>query len=146
MHSQHGSKGIRPVPLLEGLTVLLGRAFFGFIFLMAGPLHFTHQEIAYAASVGLPLASFLVPLSGIIALMGALSIILGFHAKFGAWMIVIFLIPVTLMMHKFWSIADPMAAKMQMIMFMKNLSMLGASLLITHFGAGPLSLDARRSK
>jgi putative oxidoreductase len=33
---------------------------------------------------------------------------------------------------------------MQMIMFMKNVSMLGGALLITQFGSGPLSLDARR--
>jgi len=31
-----------------------------------------------------------------------------------------------------------------MIMFMKNLSMLGAALLISQFGSGPWSLDARK--
>jgi putative oxidoreductase len=29
-------------------------------------------------------------------------------------------------------------------MFMKNLSMLGAAILIAYFGAGPLSLDSRK--
>jgi putative oxidoreductase len=48
------------------------------------------------------------------------------------------------MMHKFWGIADPMMARMQQVMFMKNLSLLGAALLISYFGAGPLSLDARK--
>ncbi len=46
------------------------------------------------------------------------------------------------MMHKFWGLTDPMAAKIQQIMFMKNLSMLGGALLIAHFGSGPLSMDA----
>jgi len=50
------------------------------------------------------------------------------------------------MMHKFWGISDPMQAQIQMIMFMKNLSMLGGALLITQFGAEPLSLDARSSR
>jgi len=59
---------------------------------------------------------------------------------------VLFLIPVTLMMHKFWTIPDPMLAQIQMVMFMKNVSMLGGALLITQFGAGPFSLDARRSR
>jgi putative oxidoreductase len=49
-------------------------------------------------------------------------------------------------MHKFWSVQDPMMAQIQMIMFMKNTSMLGGALLISQFGAGPLSLDARRSR
>jgi len=33
-----------------------------------------------------------------------------------------------------------------MVMFMKNVALLGAALLITQFGSGPLSLDARRSQ
>jgi putative oxidoreductase len=34
---------------------------------------------------------------------------------------------------------------MQMINFMKNISMLGAAFLITYFGSGPLSIDERIS-
>jgi putative oxidoreductase len=59
---------------------------------------------------------------------------------------VLFLIPVTLMLHKFWTVQDPMMAQIQMILFMKNVSMLGGALLISQFGAGPFSLDARRSR
>jgi putative oxidoreductase len=47
-------------------------------------------------------------------------------------------------MHNFWAIADPAAAQTQLVNFMKNVSMLGGALLITQFGAGPWSLDARR--
>jgi len=49
-------------------------------------------------------------------------------------------------MHKFWTVSDPMMAQIQMVMLMKNVSMLGSALLITQFGAGPFSLDARRSR
>lgn len=82
---------------------------------------------------------------GVISLVGGLSILLGYRAKIGAWLIVVFLVLVTPIMHKFWGVADPNLAQLQMINFMKNLSMLGGALLITQFGAGPLSLDARRS-
>jgi putative oxidoreductase len=44
-------------------------------------------------------------------------------------------------MHNFWAVTDPVAAHMQQIMFMKNVSMLGSALLIAYFGSGPLSLD-----
>ncbi len=127
---------------LSGPIVLFGRLLFALIFLMAGPNHFAHQSIAFAATQGVPLASFLVPLSGVIALLGGLSILLGYRAKLGAWLIVLFLIGVT-PMHKFWGIADPMMQQMQMIMFMKNLAMLGGALLITQLGAGPWILDAK---
>src|SRR6185295_11521973 len=92
-------------------------------------------------SMNVPLAHLLVPISGILALVGGLSILLGYKARFGGLLIILFLVPVTVMMHKFWGVQDPMAAKMQMIHFMKNLSMLGGALLITYFGSGPISLD-----
>jgi len=126
--------------------VLLGRFFYVLVFLMAAPNHFSKQSIAYAAAQGVPLASVAVPLSGIIALAGGLSILLGYRATIGGWLIVLFLVPVTLMMHKFWTVHDPMMAQTQMVMFMKNVALLGAALLITQFGSGPLSLDAQRSQ
>ena len=129
---------------LKGPVVLLGRLFFAAIFLTAGPNHFTKQAAGYAASQGVPLSSIAVPVSGLLAIIGALSILLGYRAKVGAWLITLFLVPVTFMMHKFWTVSDPMMAQVQMIMFMKNIAMLGGALLISQFGAGPLSLDARR--
>lgn len=121
--------------------VPLGRILYSAIFLMAAPGHFTEKTIGYAASHGVPLASIAVPLSGAIVFVGALSILLGYKARYGAWLVVLFLVPVTLSMHNFWTVSDPAAAGIQQIMFMKNLSMLGAALLIAHFGSGPFSLD-----
>lgn len=128
-----------------GPIVLVGRIFFALTFLTAGVTHLSSHTIAYAASQGVPLASVLVPLSGIIAFLGAVSVVLGYRAKIGAWLIVLFLVGVT-PLHKFWGISDPMMQQMQMAMFMKNLAMLGGALLIAQLGAGPWSLDARRSK
>ncbi len=140
------SYGIRAQSVPKGLAVLLGRFLFVAIFLVAGANHFSRQTIAFAASQGVPLASVTVPLSGILALAGGLSILLGYRARLGAWLIALFLVPVTLMMHKFWAIADPMMQQIQMVLFMKNIAILGGALLISQFGAGPLSLDARRSQ
>src|SRR6266700_1339338 len=106
--------------------------------------HFSAGHIGYPAKAGVPAPGLLVPLSGVIATLGGLSITLGYKAKIGAWLIVLFLVPVSLKMHNFWAVTDAMMRGMQMAMFMKNVSMLGAALLIAHFGAGPLSLDARR--
>lgn len=125
-------------------VILLGRVFFALIFVMAGLNHFASQAIAYAASKGVPFASIAVPLSGVISLVGGLSILLGYRAKIGAWLVVLFLVGVTPAMHKFWAVTDPMMYQIQFAMFLKNLSMLGGALLISQFGAGPWSLDARR--
>jgi putative oxidoreductase len=124
--------------------VLLGRILYAAIFIQAAPGHFTEKLIGYAASKGVPLASMAVPLSGVIAFVGGVSILLGYRAKIGAWLIVLFLVPVTAMIHNFWAIPDPALAEMQQVHFMKNLSMLGAAFLIAYFGSGPLSLDHRK--
>jgi len=126
--------------------VLLGRLFFALTFLVFAAGHFAKPTIAYAAAQGVPWASVAAALSGLLAVAGGLSILLGYHAKIGAWLIVLFLVPVTFMLHKFWAVSDPMMAQKQMAMFMKNISMHGGALLISQFGAGPFSLDARRSR
>jgi putative oxidoreductase len=121
----------------------IGRVLFGIIFVLASFQHFTKEAIGYAASQGTPLANIAVPFSGALALVGGLSIILGYRAKLGAWLIVIFLAAVTLFMHRFWMMSDPIMMRVQQAMFMKNLSMLGGALLIAYHGAGPISFDAR---
>jgi putative oxidoreductase len=84
-----------------------------------------------------------MPFAGVLAMAGGLSILLGYRAKIGAWLLIAFLAAVTPMMHNFWTVADPMMRQMQFIMFMKNVSMLGGALLVTQLGTGPWSLDAR---
>lgn len=126
--------------------VPVGRVLFAAIFVMAGLSHYSAETIGYAAQLGLPLASVLVPASGIVALLGSVSILLGYRARLGAWLLVLFLVPVTLTIHAFWRIEDPMMAQMDQAMFMKNLSMLGGALLIAYFGAGPVSLDAKQGR
>jgi putative oxidoreductase len=123
--------------------LLLGRILFSLIFVMSGLNHFSAGTIGYAASQGVPMANIAVPLSGVLALLGGLSIILGFKARIGAWLIVLFLVPVSFMMHPFWNVSDPMMHQMQMVMFMKNVSILGGALMIACFGSGPLSVEKK---
>jgi len=123
---------------------LIGRAMFAAIFLKAVPGHFQEETIAFVSEQGIPWAGLFVPLAGFLALAGGLSVLLGWRAKLGAWMLVAFLVPVTFLMHPFWVVSDPVAAAMQEAMFFRNVSMLGGALLITWFGAGPLSMDARK--
>src|ERR1700736_1081625 len=137
------ARSLSQAPAIAGPIVLLGRLFFVLIFLMAGPNPLSGQTIAYAASQGVPLASIAVPFSGVVAIVGGLSILLGYRARIGAWLIALFLVAVTPMMHKFWIVPDPMMHQLQMILFMKNVAMLGGALLITQLGAGPWSLDSR---
>ena len=98
--------------------VLAGRILFSAIFVMSAPSLFSKQSVGYAASQGTPMADVFVPIAGVLALVGGLSVLFGFQARWGA------------------------AAMMQMISFMKNVSMTGGALLIAYFGSGPFSVDS----
>ena len=102
--------------------------------------------IDQATSQGVPFASFFVPLSGILAIVGGLGVAVGFQTRIAALLLVVFLVPVTFKMHAFWTVHDAMAAMNQQIHFMKNLSMLGAALFFLGVGGGPMSVDARRHR
>jgi putative oxidoreductase len=125
-------------------VVPIGRVLFALVFIITAFGHFSAESVEHAASKGVPMANLLVPLSGVMALLGGLSIALGFQARIGAWLIVAFLLPVSFLMHAFWTVDDPQAAMMDRIQFMKNMALLGGALLVAYWGAGPISLDARR--
>jgi putative oxidoreductase len=132
----------------------LGRLLFSFIFVTAAFRHFTQAGIQHAADLGVPAAGILVPLSGLMAFAGGLSVALGFKTKWGAWTLVAFLVPVTFCMHAYWRLHDPAAVRVQQAMFAKNLSMIGAAMLISQFGSGsdsgeehkPIENDLTRRK
>jgi putative oxidoreductase len=110
--------------------VPIGRALFALIFITSVFSHFSSATIDAAAAHGVPLAAIVVPIAGLVAFAGGLSILLGYRARFGAFLLLVYLVPVTLVMHKFGD-----------IFFMHNLSLIGTSLLVMYYGPGPISLD-----
>jgi len=122
---------------------LVARVLFASIFLLAAPHNFTSTAIDAAASQGVPLPGVLVPLSGVLAAAGGMSVLFGYKAKVGGFLLVLFLVPVTLFMHRFWSATDPQVAQWQLVNFLKNVGLTGGALAFAYFGAGPLSADAR---
>jgi len=123
-------------------VALAARQLFSVVFIIASAGHFTDATIAAAAGQGLPMAGVLVPLSGLIALTGGLSVLFGYQARIGACLLVLFLVPVTLVMHPFWAVSDPAMFPVQLALFTRNVLMLGGALLVARAGAGSLSLDA----
>jgi len=121
---------------------LVGRQLFSVIFIIASAGHFAPGTIALAADHGVPLALLLVPASGVIALAGGLSVLFGYRAKAGGWLLVVFLVPVTFMMHNFWAAADASTFWFELVLFARNVALLACALLVTRVGAGSLSLDA----
>ncbi len=131
---------------MPAYVTLVGRILLALIFVAAAPRHFTTEAISHARELGVPLANVLVPISGVMALVGGLGLLLGYRVEACAWLLVAFLVPVTLGMHAFWRLDDPQMIHVQQAMFVKNLAMIGALLLVTQLGGGPLTLDARLAR
>lgn len=124
----------------------IGRLLFSFIFILSGLNHFLQFETtkSYTAAAGLPFPGPATLVSGLVLLLGGLSVLLGYHARVGALLLAGFLLLSGLTVHAFWRYPDPMMAADQQIHFLKNLSMAGGALLLASFGAGPVSVDERR--
>jgi len=123
---------------------LVGRILFASVFLVRAVAHFSESAMCHAVDAGLPLPALLVPFGGILLLVGGLSVLFGYQARYGAWVLVIFLVPATFAMHKFWQVNDWYSNTMEQLCFWKNLALLGAALMLTHFGSGPHSLDSKK--
>ena len=114
------------------ILFLIGRVLFGGLFFMSGINHFQHlgNMSAYAKSKNVPMPKLAVVVSGLLALLGGLWIMLGVYARVGLYELIVFLVPVTLMMHNFWSERDAQQKMNQRVMFMKNMALLGATLMM----------------
>ena len=122
---------------LKAFAVLIGRILLVLIFLKSGvgKIENFQGTAQYMASYGMPYANFFLVGAIFFELVGGITVILGYFARFGALLLLIFLIPTTLIFHNIF--VDP---KM-MIQFIKNVSMFGGILVLLAVGPGRLSLD-----
>ncbi|MEV0928150.1 DoxX family protein [Streptomyces spongiicola] len=119
------------------VLVLIGRVLFALVFLYSAVGHLTqHKQLgAYAASRGLPAAEAATLLSGVLMLLGGLSVVLGVWADLGALLIALFLFPTALVMHAFWKETDPRTRQTEQISFLKDIALGGAALVMSAFFA-----------
>ena len=131
-----------------GLSIL-GRIMLAMIFLMSAVGNKIPQfstVVAYMQSEGVPMASLMLVGAIVFLIVGSISLIAGFKAKIGASLLLVFLMLATYFFHDFWTFEDAKEAQQQMIQFMKNLGLMGAMVLIIANGAGPGSVDNRKTK
>lgn len=114
------------------ILVLIGRILFAALFLGSAFGHLTQTQAmaGYAASKGVPAPKPVTLGSGVLILLGGLSILLGIWADLGALLLLIFLIPTAVVMHPFWKESDPETRQLEMIMFQKDLALAGAALML----------------
>ena len=127
------------------ILFLIGRIIVGGYFLMAAFNHFTNTGMmaGYAQSKGTPAPKLAVMGTGVLLLLGGASFLLGFHPTIGTILLVIFLLGVTLKIHNFWTISDPMARMNEQVHFGKNIAMIGFLLMtLIIYRPWPMSLGS----
>jgi putative oxidoreductase len=113
------------------IAFLIGRIIVGGYFISAGVNHFKNLNdmSEFAKSKGTPAPKAAVAGTGILLLLGGLSMLLGVLPLVGVILLIIFLLGVSFQIHAFWKVSDPQARAMEMIYFMKNIALIGALLM-----------------
>jgi putative oxidoreductase len=115
------------------LVFLIGRILIGLVFIAAGiQVHLVarKQSAEMARGVGTPFPEVSVPLTGVMIIVGGLMVALGVWPDLGAILLILFLIAAAYLFHGFWRIEDPQEQGNQTAHFMKNMGLVGASLII----------------
>jgi putative oxidoreductase len=129
-----------PTSRLSDVSELAGRILLAALFLLSGigKVGAYAQTAGYMSAVGLPGA--LLPAVIAFEVLGAIAIIVGWKTRLAAFLLAGFSLLSGLLFHS--NFAD----QMQMIMFLKNVSIAGGFLLLVAHGAGALSLDRRSTR
>jgi putative oxidoreductase len=122
-----------------------GRLLFTLIFFLSGVTHFTNlDEYVALMPAAVPFRPFWVVVSALVELTGAALIATDRHARLGGWLLVLFLVPVTITVHGVAMLTAPDAdmRAIQTSFFLKGVAMTGAALLVTQLGVRPSVVDA----
>lgn len=130
-----------------GAVPLLGRILVSAVFILGGVGKITgfSMEEGMAAAKHLPMPAVALGIALVIELVGGLAILVGLFTRFTAWILFLYLIPVTFLFHNFWAL-EGMDRIDTMIHFEKNLAIMGGLLFLATFGAGALSIDSSRAQ
>ena len=127
------------------MTALIGRVFIAAIFVMSGVAKLTDvagTPFGHMRQAGIPGADTLLYVAAFAEILGGIAILTGFMTRLGALGLIVYLAVTTLIFHAFWQL-DGDAQKMQMINFMKNVSIIGGLAMLVSTGAGLYSVDAK---
>jgi len=130
---------------LQSPLALIGRILLAVLFVPAGfgkIAGFT-GTVGYATAMGMPLPTVGVAVALVIELLGGLALLVGFGTRWAALALAVFTLVASYFFHAYWTLPAE-EQMMQQLMFFKNIAITGGLLAFVAFGAGALSLDARR--
>lgn len=127
---------------MKDIIDLLGRILLSFIF-----LYEAYDSIFYFKETKKAMTAFGIDAHQNLLLYGAIFllvlggtlVLLGYRSGLGAFLLVLYWIPVTFIVHSYWQY-PPDEQRIQAILFTKNLAILGGLLLMWANGSGKYSV------
>ena len=116
-----------------------GRILLASLFLLSGLTKLTSYGATAAYMTATGVSAALLPIVIATEVLGSLAVILGWHTRIAALLLAGFTLLAAALFH------NNLGDQIQMIMFLKDVSITGAFLMLVANGAGPLSLDHRRA-
>jgi putative oxidoreductase len=131
----------------SNISLFIGRLCMCAIFIITGVWKFANfngvsQEMA---AKGFPMVSFFLITAAIVEILGGFSLFLGYKTRLWAAVLMLYLIPVTIIFHDFWNAAEAQKY-MQVVEFLKNLTIIGGLWDVIGAGPGRISLDSLTKK
>lgn len=143
---------------IQGLIAFLGRFFLSLIFIASGINQIFHwqemefefintlqdvaeltlgmESIQEIISAAISYTPFLLISAIVLQIIGGVSLMLGVQVRLGAFLLIAFLTPTTLLFHHFWLLPDGPERQQQLVELMKNVSILGGLLVVLAYGKG----------
>jgi putative oxidoreductase len=122
--------------------LLAGRILLALVFLVAGirKVMAVAGTVGYLTKLGMPMPEVMVYVAIVVEIGGALMLILGWKARYAAWVLALFVLIATCYAHRFWEFDAAQYAN-QMNHFLKNFAIIGGMLFLAACGPGSLSVD-----
>ncbi len=132
----------------EYISPLVGRLVLAWFFIgealaYAGQWDATIQLMALKH---IPAPPLLLAIGLIAMILGGLSLVFGFQARHGAVLLFGFTVVVSVAMHDFWRIANPLDRAADYEVFARNMAIAGGLLLLVGMGPGPVAIDSIKPK
>ena len=133
------------MPAMQNQLALLGRVLLAILFIRYGfeKVEAFGSTVSYIAAKGLPMPAVLAALATVVELGGGILLAIGLFTGWAALALAGFCVVTAFLFHAFWTL--PAAQQMgEQISFYKDLALAGGLLVVAGFGAGAISVDARR--
>jgi putative oxidoreductase len=127
-----------PQTFERGFLPFVARLFLAAIFVQGalGKITGWSGQAQYMARHGMRFVQPLLAIALAIEALGVLCIVLGVKTRSAAAVMAVYLLVVSVQLHAFWAVTDPVQAGTLQTHFLKNLAISGGLLMVAAYGPG----------